>query len=324
MRNVPAPLRRLELAGILVLSVLLVGTIGYMFIERLSLLDALYTAVDMMATVGNVVHPLTPMGRIFTMVVVIFGVSSLLYTLSAGMEFMIEGHLSQVVKRSVMENTIAKMRDHTIICGFGRVGSQIAEDCAKARQRFVVIDAKEENIQHCLQRRYLAILGDATSDAVLRQAGIQRARCLLAATEDDALNITITLSARYLNHELMIIARANHDETEAKLRRAGADHVLALYALGGHQMAHLAFHPGVIELFDVITQADNLELAVCEIGLGTLPSLRGKTVGEAQGALKNGLVLVALKKQNGLLVGPRRETLIEEGDTMIVVGVAEH
>lgn len=322
--NTPTPMRRLKLAGILVLSVLFIGTIGYMFIERLSFLDALYTSVDMMATVGNVVHPLTPVGRIFTMAVVIFGVSSLLYTLSAGMEFMIEGHLSQAVKRSFMENTIAKVHSHTIICGFGRVGKQIAEDCAKAHQRFVVIDTKEENIQRCLQSRYLAIQGDATSDAVLRQAGIQRARCLLIATEDDARNISVTLSARDLNHELMIIARANHDETQAKLRRAGADHVLALYTLGGHQMAHLAFHPGVIELFDVITQADNLELAVREISLDTAPSLSGKTVGEAQSVLKNGLVMVALKKQNGLLVGPRRETLIEEGDTLIVVGVAEH
>lgn len=322
--HTPAPVRHLKLAGILVLSVLLVGTIGYMFIERLSFLDALYTTVDMMATVGSVVHPLTPAGRIFTIAVVIFGVSSLLYTLSAGMEFMIEGHFSRAVRRSFMENAISKMHNHAIICGFGRVGSQIAGDCAKARQQFVVIDAKEENIQLCLQRRYLAIQGDATSDAVLRQAGIQQARCLLVATEDDAQNISITLSARYLNHGIMIIARANHDETEAKLKRAGADHVLALYALGGHQMAHQAFQPGVIELFDVITRADNLELSVREISSNMAPSLNGKTVAEAQNALKNGSVIIALKKQNGRLVAPGRETLIEDSDTMIVVGVAEH
>lgn len=323
MRNIPAPLRRLELAGILVLSVLIIGTVGYMFIEQLSFVDALYTAVDMMATIGNVVHPLTPAGRIFTIAVVIFGVSALLYTLSAGMEFMIEGHLSRVVKRSFMENKIAKLRDHAIICGFGRVGSQIVEDCVKAHKRFVVIDAKEENIQVCLQHGYLAVQGDATSDAVLREAGVQRAQCLLVATEDDAHNISITLSARYLNSNLFIIARANHDEAEAKLKRAGANRVLGLYALGGHHMASLAFQPGVIELFEVITQAENMELAAREIRLEKASPLIGKTVVEAQNALNNGLVLVALKKHHGLLVSPRRETLIEEGDTMIVVGVPD-
>lgn len=317
----PASVRHLKLAGILVLSVLIIGTLGYMFIEQLSPMDALYTAVDMMATIGNVVHPLTPAGRVFTIAVVVFGVSALLYTLSAGMEFMIEGHLSQAVKRSFMENKIAKVRGHAIICGFGRVGSQIAEDCARSQHRFVVIDAKEENIQRCLQHSYLAVQGDATSDAVLREAGVQRAQCLLVATEDDAHNISITLSARYLNPRLFIIARANHDEAEAKLKHAGADRVLGLYTLGGHHMANLAFQPGVIELFEVITQAEHMELAAREISLDMLPPLLGKTVGEAQNVLNNGLVIVALKKHHGLLVSPRRETMIEEGDTMLVVGV---
>ncbi len=241
----PTPARHLKLAGLLVLCVLITGTFGYIFIEHLSFLDALYTTVDMMATVGSVVHPLTPTGRMFTIAVIIFGVSALLYTLSAGMEFMLEGHLSRAVKRSLMENKISKVRDHAIICGFGRVGSQIAEDCARAHKLFVVIDAKEEHIQICLQRGYLAIQGDATTDAVLSEAGVQRAQSLLVATDDDAHNISITLSARYLNKKLFIISRANHDEAEAKLRRAGADRVLGLYALGGHYMANLAFQPGV-------------------------------------------------------------------------------
>jgi len=319
----PTPFRHLKIAGILVLSVLVLGTAGYMLIEKLSLIDALYTTVDMMATVGSVVHPLSLPGRIFTMGVVIFGLASLLYTLSAGMEFMIEGHFSRAVKRYFMDNRIAKLRGHSIICGFGRVGSQIAEDCAKARKPFVVIDEKEENIQACLQRDYLAIQADATSDDALREAGVQRARCLLVATDDDAHNISITLSARYLNNELFIIARANHTETEAKLKRAGADRVLPLYAIGGHRMANLAFQPGVIEFFDVITQADNMELSAQEITLDVMPPLTGKTIIEAQNTLPNGLVIVAVKKRNGLLTGPKRETRIEEGDTLIVVGAPE-
>jgi voltage-gated potassium channel len=319
----PTPARHLKLAGLLVLCVLVGGTLGYIFIEHLSFLDALYTTVDMMATVGSVVHPLTPAGRMFTIAVIIFGVSALLYTLSAGMEFMLEGHLSRAVKRSLMESKIARMRDHAIICGFGRVGSQIAEDCARDHRPFVVIDAQEEHIQTCFQRGYLAIQGDATTDAALREAGVQSAHSLLVATDDDAHNISITLSARYLNKHLFIIARANHDEAEAKLKRAGADRVLGLYALGGHHMANLAFQPDVMELGEIMTQTEKKELAVREIYLEKSSPLIGKAVVQAQALLNHGLTIVALKKHHGLLVSPQHETVIEEGDTIIVVGVPE-
>jgi voltage-gated potassium channel len=216
----PASLRHLKIAGILVLSVLIAATIGYMLIEHLSFIDALYLAIDMMATIGSTAPQLTEPGRIFTIFVIIFGVGSLLYTLSAGMEFMIEGHFSQIVRRYFMDNKIAALRGHHIICGFGRVGSQIAEDCAAAGKPFVVIDENEHNVESCIQRGYLALQGDATSDDMLREAGIQHAHCVLVATDSDAHNISITLSARHLNNGLLIVARANHQETEAKLKRA--------------------------------------------------------------------------------------------------------
>ena len=143
-----------------------------------------------------------------------------------------------------MENKIATLRNHYVICGFGRVGSQIAEDFATAHVPFVVIDEKENTVQNCIQRGYLALQGDATGDEVLRKAGIEHAKGLLAATDSDADNIYITLSARHLNATLFIVARANHAETEAKLKMAGADRVLSPYAIGGHQMANLALQSG--------------------------------------------------------------------------------
>ena len=219
-----------------------------MLIEQLSFLDALYTTINMMATVGNVVHPLSILGKIFTIAVVVLGVGSLLYTLGVGMEFMIEGHLSQTIRRRFMDSKIAALRNHYIVCGFGRVGSHIAEDIAAAHAAFVVIDEKEDTVQSCIQRGYLALQGDATGDAVLREAGIQHAKCLLAATDNDAHNIYITLSARHLSSKLFIIARSNHDETEAKLQLAGADRVLSPYTIGGHQMANLALESKVVEL----------------------------------------------------------------------------
>src|SRR5205085_8742873 len=236
----PASIRHLKIALFLVLSVLVLGTIGYMLIEQLSFVDALYTTVDMMATVGSAAHPLSVGGKLFTIGVIILGVGSLLYTFGAGMEYMIEGHLSSAIRRRFMDNKIARLRNHYVICGFGRVGSQIAEDFSIAHAPFVVIDETETTVQRCIDHGYLALQGDATSDEVLREAGIEHAKCLLAATESDANNLYITLSARHLSTSLFIVARANHAETEAKLKMAGANHILSPYTIGGHQMANLA------------------------------------------------------------------------------------
>jgi voltage-gated potassium channel len=246
--NAPASLRHLRIAIILVLSVVVLGTIGYMLIEHLSFVDALYTTIDMMATVGSVVHPLSILGKMFTIAVIVLGVGSLLYTFGVGMEFMIEGHLSQAIRRRFMDRKIAALRNHYIVCGYGRVGSHIAEDIAAAHASFVVIDEREDTVRSCIQRGYLALQGDATSDALLLEAGIQHAKCLLVATDNDAHNIYITLSARHLSSKLFIIARSNHDETEAKLKLAGADRVLSPYTISGHQMANLALESKTMHL----------------------------------------------------------------------------
>src|SRR5579864_1043604 len=153
--NAPESMRHLRIAILLVLSVLVLGTVGYMLIEQLSFVDALYTTIGMMATVGNTVHPLSAPGRMFTIVVIVLGVGSLLYTLGAGMEFMIEGHLSQAIRRRFMDNKIAALRNHYIVCGFGRVGSQIAEDFATRHIPFVIIDEMEQSVQRCIEQGYL-------------------------------------------------------------------------------------------------------------------------------------------------------------------------
>jgi voltage-gated potassium channel len=251
----PDSLRHLRIAMMLVLSVLVLGTAGYMLIEGLSLVDALYTTINMMATVGMVVHPLSEAGRVFMVFVIVLGVGSLLYTFGAGMEFVIEGHFSEVMRRYFMENKIAALRQHQIVCGFGRVGSQTAEEFVAAHIPFVVIDEKESNVRTCIERGYLVQQGDATRDDVLRAAGIEHAKCVLVATDDDAHNLSITLSARHLNRTIFIVARANHDETEAKLRLAGADRVISPYTIAGRRMAHLSIQPGVVEFFDMLAKS---------------------------------------------------------------------
>lgn len=319
----PESIRHLRIAAILVLSVLVLGTVGYMLIEGLSFVDALYTTINMMSTVGNVVRPLSEPGRLFTMVVIVLGVSSLLYTFGVVMEFMIEGHLSEAIRRRFMENKIAALCNHFIVCGFGRVGSQIVEEFAAARISFVVIDEKESNVRACVEHGYLALQGDATSDDMLRKAGIEHAKCVLVATDDDAHNISITLSARHLNSTLFIVARANRDETGAKLKLAGADRVLSPYNIAGHRMANLAIQPGVVEFYDTLTKAGGVELAIVEVIVSTASPLVGKTLVEAQNTLSYGAMIVALKRPSGLMPGSRLEARIEAGDTVIVVGAPE-
>jgi len=246
----PASIRHLRRALMLVLSVLILGTAGYMLIEQLSFVDALYTTVVTMATEGNVVHPLSELGRLFTIAVIVSGVGSLLYTLGAVMEFIIEGHFSRAIRRWFMDSKIAALRGHYIVCGFGRVGSRIAEELAQAHKAFVVIDEREENVANCITCGYLALQGDATSDALLSEAGIGHAKYLLAATDSDAHNISITLSARHLNSNLFIVARSNHNETEVKLKLAGANHVVSPYTIGGQRMADLALERRGVELVE--------------------------------------------------------------------------
>jgi len=318
-----ASIRHLWIAISLVLGVLVLGIAGYMLIEHFSFIDALFTTVDMMSTVGITAHPLSDYGRLFTIMIIILGVGSLFYTFGVIMEFIIEGHFSQAIGRRIMDRKISTLRNHCIICGFGRVGSRIADEFAAARKSFVVIDENEVTVQRCIQKGYLALLGNAASDDILREAGIRNAQALLAATDQDANNIYISLSARNLNPNVLIVARANNDETVVKLKQAGADRVLSPYAIGGHRMANLALQPNVVDFFDTLINAGNPGLAIQEVILTARSPLIGKSIADAQNILTDGTVILAVKKPGGLVMGSRLETCIESGDAAMVVGTPE-
>lgn len=313
-------LRNIKIAITLVLGVLILGVIGYMVIERFSFIDALFTTVDMMSTVGNIAHPLSDTGRLFTVIIIILGVGSLFYAFGTVMEFMIEGHMSKAIRRHMMDKKIAGLRNHCIICGFGRVGSRIGNEFAAAHKPFVVIDDNEEALQRCMLKGYLFVRGNAASDDILREAGIEHAQALLVATDQDANNIYITLSARNLNTTLHIVARANDDESIVKLQRAGANRVLSPYAIGGHRMANLALQPTVIDFFDALINAEQPDLTVQEVILPADSSLIGKTLADAQNTLTDGMIILAIKKASGLMMGSRLETRIESGDAAILAG----
>lgn len=322
-------IRRLSLGLTAVVIVLIGGTVGFMVIEGIGPLDAFYTTVGLMSTVGDVIYPLSPSGRSLAIVIIILGIGSLFYTLGALAEYLIGGQFGRALARSRMDRKIERLSGHAIICGYGRVGRRIAQEFAEARQPFVVVDPQDSNAGLLEAAGYLFIQGDAAEDAILLQAGVRQARSLLAATDMDAENIAITLSARALAPRLWIVSRANHDETESKLVRAGADRVLSPYTLGGHRMASLARRPHLMDFLDAAMQGGDLDLALEEVAVEPQSPLIGVALPASQGDLPpqwRDHSIIAIRPAGAahwVAAGRREGAAIAPGDRLIVLGPAE-
>jgi len=235
------PLRRLLIPALLLLVVIFFGVAGYMRIEGWDLLDSLYMVVITMTTVGFMeVHPLNDVGRLLTIVVILAGAGTLAYCLGQLIEMMVEGQVVGYRRRRKMEKAIAEMKEHFIICGFGRVGHQIASEFIEAKVPFVVIDNKPEVTQELEPQGIPHLVGDITADAILKEAGIMRAKGLIASADSDTANVFVTLSARVLNPNLYIVARSGSIDAEEKLRKAGANRVISPYFTAGKHMAEIA------------------------------------------------------------------------------------
>ncbi|MGZ4736119.1 MAG: potassium channel family protein, partial [Acidimicrobiia bacterium] len=254
--------RRLGGAMIALVLVLVVGTVGYLVLG-FGLLDAMYQTVTTVSTVGfREVKPLSKAGQVFTMVLILVGAGAALYAFSVLVETFIEGRLNELLGRRRMEQSIASLHDHVIICGWGRVGHAIAGEVAAAGRELVIVELDEtilEGVSHPV------VVGDATEDAVLRAAGIERAAALVAAVEGDAANSFITLSARALKPDLFIVARARSQDSGEKLRRAGADRVVNPQSIGGARMAAFVLRPHVAEFLDVVMRERTLEFRLEEL-----------------------------------------------------------
>lgn len=239
------PLRRLIPPGIILFIIIVIALFGYTQVERWSLLDAVYMIVITLSTVGfREVHELTPYGRILTMFVIVAGVSSAIYAAGQTIEMIVEGELFGYRGRKRMERKIREMKDHYIICGFGRVGHQIAKEFENARLPYVVIDSKPETAGDLEPKGTPYLIGDITLDSNLEEAGIKRAKGLIASADSDTANVFVTLSARVLNPDLFIIARAGFFDTEEKLKKAGANRVISPYFTAGKHMAEIALSNG--------------------------------------------------------------------------------
>jgi voltage-gated potassium channel len=314
------PIRR-PLWGICALvSIVVIGVIGYRVIEGWAFLDSLYMTVITITTVGFAeVHPLSAAGKIFTIFLIIGGVGGALYTLTAMVQYILEGQFGITMGRRRMKAKISKLKGHFILCGYGRVGQEIARTFSEERASFVVIDNNEERLAKAEREGYPCLLADATSDEVLKEAGIERARGLVAALGSDADNTYITLSARGLRPDLLIEARSSSEEAEVKLKRAGADRVISPHIIGGHRMAMLALRPAVVDFIDTVTYRPGRELQLENVDVAGGSSLVGQTM--AQVREQDGITVLAMRKKSGkLLANPPNKEIIEDGDRLIVIG----
>jgi voltage-gated potassium channel len=309
--------------GIAILvAILLAGTIGYYVLEGLTPLQALYSSVLVISTLGLHRAPNTSGGMVLTIALIVTGVGTLFYILGQVAETVIESAMGSVERR--MNRQISAMQAHTIICGFGRVGLHAATDLARERRPFVVVDSDPDAVDRARADGYIAMQGNATDDHVLQAAGVERAASLLITTPHDAANVFITLSARAFNQDLFIVARASEDSTEAKLEKAGADEVIAPETIGGRRMAALIVRPDVADVVDnlISSQSDEGWLDQTRVQPGS--SLTGKRIREAGIYRETGATIIAIRRKDGQTVlNPGGDEYIREGDILISVGARD-
>jgi voltage-gated potassium channel len=319
------PFRRLLPAILLLAIVILVGILGYTLMEKWTPLEAIYMVITTLFTVGfQEVRPLSPAGKIFTMFIIVAGVGSAIYAAGQAVEIIVEGEMTGYRKRRRMNKTIKEMKDHYIICGFGRVGHQVAQVFEASRVPFVVIDSKKETIEELETKDIPGIIGDATHDNVLAEAGIQNARGLVACSDSDVANVYVTLSARVLNPSLNIVARAGFKDTEKKLIRAGANRVISPYFISGVRMAALATRPVASDFLDLVTHGGQVDFSLFEITIPDGSPLIHKSVAEADISNTSGVSVLAVRKGSGSFeLQPKAKSKIESGDVLVVLGTQE-
>jgi voltage-gated potassium channel len=303
--------RRIVVLSVIVVDLLVVGAVGLALSENVDLWYAFRWSLDTTATVGGFPQPHSLAGQIIQVCLILVGVGTLFYALATVAEFFVAGHLADLLAERRMQKMIDSLSDHHIICGFGRVGRQVARDLHAARASYVVVDANADSrhLAESLGMRFIE--GDATDDAVLVQAGVERARSIIACADSDANNVFITLTARELRADIPIVARAAIEDTEKKLKRAGADRVISPYKASGTEMARLALHPQLSGVVDV-----DLEYRLEEISVGDGSNAVDQTVDDIRG----GSMIVGLRRGEDFQPQPPAETKLLSGDVIVAMG----
>ncbi len=315
---------RVSVIAGLIAAVLGIGTVGFRVIEGYSSFDAFYMTLITITTVGYAeVHPLDRAGRIFNSFLIFFGVTTMLLAMGAMTQTIFELELDAAYVRRRKARQLTKLSDHSIVCGFGRVGRSAANELLRARAPFVVVDRNAQRVEAATNAGMLAVVADATQDSSLREVGILRATGFVAALPTDAENLYVILSAKTLNPKLTVVTRAAEEDAESKLRRAGADIVFSPYSIAGRRLAQALVRPHVGQFLDFATGGEGLDIVIEQVRIGPESLLAQKTVAEVVRLTGVEFALLAIRKPNGAMTfTPAPSTVVAVDDYLIVMGSA--
>lgn len=325
-----SPYWHLEAAFGIFIILIVIGTIGYALIEKLGFWDALYMTVITVTTVGyrevlpkNQTTPTTG-AEIFTIFIILCGLATVVYMTTSIVGLIIEGRILEMMGRRRALRELQDISGHYIICGFGRVGRQIAKECRARGSQVVIIEKDAEAAEMCLAEGYLAVKGDATEEAGLRKAGLERAHGLVTALSSDADNLYVTMTARIIRPDIFIVGRCNSDDTESKLYRAGVDRAISPHNVGGRRMAALLLKPLICDFLDVVTHGELVELTLEEIDVEPGSAVVGRALRDILIDDFKGMGILGLKRpKKDFVVNPRSDTVLDPGDILIVQGNME-
>lgn len=309
---------------VLLAAVTAFGTIGYIVIEGWPFLDALYMTVTAVTTVGfREVHPLDTAGIVFTIGLLLVGVGVAFYILTAMVATIIEGELVAQFGRRRMRVNIEHLKDHYIVCGYGRVGEEVAGELTDRHTEFIIVDRDQAVLDQARRAGLIILQGDATEESTLVAAGVTRARALIAATDSDATNTFITLTARGLNDGVFVVARISTPAVEGKLRQAGANRTVSPYTIGGRRMAFAALQPIMTDFIDVDPGDQENDRIIAEFVIDEASELAGREVAQALAGCGNVIVLALRAGDGRFSVGPAQSTRLALHDRLVVVGTEE-
>ncbi|WP_418789998.1 potassium channel family protein [Phosphitispora sp. TUW77] len=314
--------KKLLIAIFSLLIVIIIGTIGFQFIEGYSPLDSFAVTISLITTtaIGYSGAPDSMAGKIFTMFLIIVGVSLVAYAFGTIVGFILEGHIKNIMGRSKMQNKINKLKDHIILCGAGRVGRHVILRLMTEKVPFVVIDKDEEVIKNLMEDGVLVINDDAAKDEVLLEAGINNAKGLITALPGDAENVFVTLTAKELNPNIMIVARGDISESKSKLIRAGADKVISPSVIGGRRMAISILKPVSVDFVETLIHKQELEFEIEELETSENSVLIGQTLENSRLKQLTGTMIVAIKRNEEIITNPGAQEAIQDGDLLIAIG----